>query len=87
MTTLCTTLWKTSGVGVHNSQLYTEAQTTQTQDVPDMRRNHTARFVDLFGSNGVNPQSTGLITVIRFIYRFSHSITDYAHITKTRAVR
>ena len=87
MKTLCTTLWKTSGVGVHNSKLYTEAQTTQTQDVPEMRRSHTARFVDLFDSKRVNPQSTGLITVIRFIYRFSHSITVYAHITKTRAVR
>ena len=87
MTTLCTTLWKTSGVGVHNSKLYTEAQTTQTQDVPDMRRSHTARFVDLFGSNRVNPQSTGLITVIRFIYRFAHAITDRAHISNNRLVR
>ena len=87
MTTLCTTLWKTSGVGVHNSELYTEAQTTQTQDVPDMRRSHTALFVDLFGSNRVNPQSTGLITVIRFIYRFAHAITDRAHISNNRLVR
>ena len=87
MTTLCTTLWKTSGVGVHNSKLYTEAQTTQTQDVPDRRRSHTARFVDLFGSNRVNPQSTGLITVIRFIYRFAHAITDRAHISNNRLVR
>ena len=87
MTTLCTTLWKTFGVGVHNSRLYTEAQITQPQDVPDVRRSLTVRFVDLFDSNRVNPQFTGLITVIRFIYRFSHSITDYAHITKTKAVR
>ena len=87
MTTLCTTLWKTSGVGVHNSQLYTEAQTTQTQDVPDMRRSLTTRFVDLFGSNRVNPQSTGLITVIRFIYRFAHAITDRAHISNNRLAR
>lgn len=87
MTTLCTTLWKTSGVGVHNSQLYTEAQTTQTQDVPDMRRGLTARFVDLFGSNRVNPQSTGLITVIRFVYRFAHAITDRAHISSNRLAR
>lgn len=87
MTTLCTTLWKTSGVGVHNSQLYTEAQTTQAQDVPDMRRGLTARFVDLFSSNRVNPQSTGLITVIRFIYRFAHAITDRAHISSNRLAR
>jgi hypothetical protein len=41
----------------------------------------------LFGSNVVNPQSTGLITVIRFIYRFAHAITDRAHISSNRLAR
>ena len=80
-------MWKSAGFVVYNTGLSTYQQTTQMQDVTEAQTVVTANSHVLFGSNVVNPQSTGLITVIRFIYRFSHSITDYAHITKTRAVR
>ena len=80
-------MWKPTGVVVYNTGLSTYQQTTQMQDVLGGQHVVTAASPMLFGLKVVNPQSTGLITVIRFIYRFSHSITDYAHITKTRAVR
>jgi hypothetical protein len=47
----------------------------------------TATNPMLFGLKVVNPQSTGLITVIRFIYRFAHAITDRAHISSNRLAR
>ena len=80
-------MWKPTGVVVYNTGLSTYQQTTQMQDVLGGQPVVTATNHMLFGLKIVNPQSTGLITVIRFIYRFSHLITVYAHITKTRAVR
>ena len=47
----------------------------------------TATSLMFFGLKAVNPQSTGLITVIRFIYRFAHAITNRAHISNNRLAR
>lgn len=87
MIRLCTTVWKSFGFVVNNFKLYRDHQTTRLQHVAVGHLGSTARFVDLFGSNRVNPQSTALITVIRFINRLSHSITVHAHITQSKAVR
>ena len=73
-------MWMPTGVVVYNTGLSTYQQTTQMQDVFGSQPAITATSPMLFGSNVVNPQSTGLITVIRFIYRFAHAITDRAHI-------
>ena len=87
MTCLCINMWTTAGGVVYNTGLSTYQQTTQVQDVLGGQPVVTARRHMLFGSNGVNPQSTGLITVIRFISRFAHAITDRAHITDNRLAR
>ncbi len=80
-------MWKPTGVVVHNTGLSTYQQTTQMQDVFDGQSVVTATNHMLFGLKAVNPQSTGLITVIRFIYRFAHAITDRAHISNNQSVR
>jgi hypothetical protein len=80
-------MWKSSGFVVYNTGLSTYQQTTQMQDVTEGQTVVTANSHVLFGSNVVNPQSTGLITVIRFIYRFAHAITDRAHISNNRLAR
>ncbi len=87
MTRLCVNVWTTAGGAVYNTGLSTYQQTTQMQDVLGGQLVATARCHMFFGSNGVNPQSTGLITVIRFIYRFAHAITDRAHITDNQIAR
>ena len=80
-------MWKSSGFVVYNTGLSTCQQTTQMQDVTEKQTVVTAISHVLFGLNVVNPQSTGLITVIRFIYRFAHAITDRAHISNNRLAR
>ena len=80
-------MWKPMGVVVYNTGLSTYQQTTQMQDVTEGQTVVTANSHVLFGSNVVNPQSTGLITVIRFIYRFAHAITNRAHISNNRLAR
>ena len=80
-------MWKPTGVVVYNTGLSTYQQTTQMQDVTEGQTVVTANSHVLFGPNVVNPQSTGLITVIRFIYRFAHAITDRAHISNNRLAR
>jgi hypothetical protein len=80
-------MWKPTGVVVYNSGLSTYQQTTQVQDVLGGQPSVTGLSRMLFGLKVVNPQSTGLITVIRFIYRFAHAITDRAHISKNRLAR
>ena len=80
-------MWKPTGVVVHNTGLSTYQQTTRMQDVVDGQSVVTATNRMLFGLKAVNPQSTGLITVIRFIYRFAHAITDRAHISNNQLVR
>ena len=80
-------MWKPTGVVVYNTGLSTYQQTTQMQDVTEAQTVVTANSHVLFGSNVVNPQSTGLITVIRFIYKFAHAITDRAHISSNRLAR
>ena len=80
-------MWRSSGFVVYNTGLSTCQQTTRVQDVTERQTVVTANSHVLFGSNVVNPQSTGLITVIRFIYRFAHAITDRAHISNNRLAR
>jgi len=80
-------MWMPTGVVVYNTGLSTYQQTTQMQDVFGSQPAITATSPMLFGLNVVNPQSTGLITVIRFIYRFAHAITDRAHIFNKRLSR
>lgn len=80
-------MWRPAGVVVYNSGLSTYQQTTQVQDVLGGQPSVTALSRMLFGLKVVNPQSTGLITVIRFIYRFAHAITDRAHISNNRLAR
>lgn len=87
MTRLCINMWTTAGGVVYNTGLSTYQQTTLMQDVLGGQLVATAKCHMLFGSNWVNPQSTGLITVIRFISRFAHAITNRAHITDNRLVR
>ena len=80
-------MWKPTGVVVYNSGLSTYQQTTQMQDVLCGQPSVTGLSRMLFGLKVVNPQSTGLITVIIFIYRFAHAITDRAHISDNRLAR
>ena len=80
-------MWMPTGVVVYNTGLSTYQQITQMQDVFGSQPAITATSLMLFGLNVVNPQSTGLITVIRFIYRFAHAITDRAHISNNRLAR
>ena len=80
-------MWTSADTTVYNTDLSTYQQTTWMQDVLGDQPVFTAKRHMLFGSNRVNPQSTGLITVIRFIYRFAHAITDRAHISNNRLVR
>ncbi len=87
MTRLCTNVWTTTGNAVYNTGLSTYQQTTWMQDVFGSQPVLTAKRHMLFGSNRVNPQFTSLITVIRFIYRFAHAITDRAHISNNRLAR
>ena len=79
--------WKPTGIVVYNTGLSTCQQTTRVQDVTERQTVVTANSHVLFGSNVGNPQSTSLITVIRFIYRFAHAITDRAHIFNNRLAR
>ena len=79
--------WKPTGIVVYNTGLSTYQQTTQMQDVLGGQPSVTGLSRMLFGLKVVNPQSTGLITVIRFIYRFAHAITDRAHIFNNRLAR
>ena len=87
MTRLCTNVWTTTGNAVYNTGLSTYQQTTWMQDVFGSQPVLTAKRHMLFGLNRVNPQFTSLITVIRFIYRFAHAITDRAHISNNRLAR
>ena len=80
-------MWTSADSAVYTTGLSTYQQTTRMQDVRGGQPVFTAKRHMLFGSNRVNPQSTGLITVIRFIYRFAHAITDRAHISNNRLVR
>ena len=87
MNRLWINMWRSSGFVVYNTGLSTCQQTTRVQDVTERQTVVTANSHVLFGLNVVNPQSTGLITVIRFIYRFAHAITDRAHISNNRLAR
>lgn len=87
MSSLCITMWKSPRIVVHNTGLSTYQQTTRVQDVPMVHFLTTGKTVISIGFQGVNPQSTGLITVIRFIYKLTHLITPKAHIFRTQLAR
>ena len=82
MTGLCINMLKSTGVAVDNTGLSTYQQTTRLQDVLRARRLVTAFTHTVYAPNRLNPQSTALITVIRFIYRFAQITTINAHINK-----
>ncbi len=79
---LCINMLKPTGVAVDNTSLSTYQQTTRLQDVLRAWRLVTALTHTVYEPNRLNPQSTALITVIRFIYRFAQIITVNAHIKK-----
>jgi hypothetical protein len=83
MISLCTTLCKSVGLLVENMGLSTGHQTTKLQDVPTTNCLSTRAKPIYAGYEMVNPQSTGLITVISYIYEFPHSITGNSVQTRT----
>jgi len=74
MSGLCTTLCKPKVLLVENMGLSTGHQTTELQDVPTTNCLSTWAKPIYAGYEMVNPQSTGLITVISYIYGSPHSI-------------
>ena len=60
-------MWETSQQTVDNQELYTAVRTTQLQDVFATPQACEDRFRMSFGVRGVHPQSTPLITVIKFL--------------------
>ena len=76
-------MWTSADSAVYNTGLSTYQQTTRMQDVRGGQPVFTAKRHMLFGSNRVNPQSTGLITVISYIYGFPHSIVGNSVQTRT----
>ena len=83
MSALCTTLWKSRGLPAENRWLSTSRQTTKLQDVPTTDCLSTWVNPIYAGYEMVNPQSTGLITVITYIYGFPHSIVGDSVQTRT----
>ncbi len=83
MINLCTTLCKSVGLLVENMGLSTGHQTTKLQDVPTTNCLSTRAKPIYAGYEMVNPQSTGLITVISYIYGFPHSIVGNSGQTRT----
>jgi len=83
MSCLCTTLCKSDGLLVDNMGLSTGSQTTKLQDVPTANCLSTSAKPIYAGYEIVNPQSTGLITVISYIYGFPHSIVGNSVQTRT----
>lgn len=65
---LGTTVWATPQLPVDNHELCTDARTTQVQDVFTTPQPCEDRLYMSFGVYGVRPQSTPLITVIKFVY-------------------
>ena len=66
---LGTTMWATAQQPVDNYELCMVARTTQLQDV--LTPTHGCEFNSYmsFGVQGVHPQSTPLITVIKSLYK------------------
>jgi len=83
MSALCITLCKSEDLLVENMELSTGHQTTKLQDVPTPNCLSTWPNRIYAGYEMVNPQSTGLITVISYIYEFPHSITGNSVQTRT----
>ena len=83
MSALCTTLCKSGDLPMENRGFSTGHQTTKLQDVPTTNCLSTWANRIYAGYEMVNPQSTGLITVIRYIYESSHSITGNSAQTRT----
>ncbi len=83
MSGLCTTLCTPEALLVENMGLSTGRQTTKLQDVPTTNCLSTWAKPIYAGYEMVNPQSTGLITVISYIYGFPHSIVGNSVQTRT----
>ncbi len=85
MTGLCINMWTFAGCAVNNTGLSTYRQTTWLQDVFRARQLVTAPTHAKYKPNGLNPQSTALINVIRFIYGSAQITTVRAHINKSKS--
>ena len=66
---LGTTMWATAQQPVDNQELYMVERTTQMQDVPAPSQGCEFNSYMSFGVQGVHPQSTPLITVIKSFYK------------------
>jgi hypothetical protein len=66
---LGTTMWATAQQPVDNQGLYMVDRTTQMQDVLAPSEGCEFNSYMSFGVQGVHPQSTPLITVIRSLYK------------------
>jgi hypothetical protein len=66
---LGTTMWATVQQPVDNQGLYTVDRTTQMQDVLAPSEGCEFNSYMSFGVQGVHPQSTPLITVIKSLYK------------------
>ena len=74
---LGTTMWATAQQPVDNYELCMVARTTQMQDV--LAPTHGCEFNSYmsFGVQGVHPQSTPLITVIKSLYKHPQITMNY----------
>ena len=66
---LGTTMWATAQQPVDNQGLYMVDRTTQMQDVLAPSQGCEFNLYMSFGVQGVHPQSTPLITVIKSLYK------------------
>ena len=66
---LGTTMWATAQEPVDNQGLYMVDRTTQMQDVLAPSQGCEFNSYMSFGVQGVHPQSTPLITVIKSLYK------------------
>jgi hypothetical protein len=66
---LGTTMWATTQQPVDNQGLCTDARTTHLQDVRAVTQGCEVGSYMSFGLQGVHPQSTPLITVIKSLYK------------------
>jgi hypothetical protein len=66
---LGTTMWATAQQPVDNQGLYMVDRTTQMQDVLAPSQGCEFNSYMSFGVQGVHPQSTPLITVIKSLYK------------------
>ena len=73
---LGTTMWATAQQPVDNQELFMVERTTQMQDVLAPSQGCEFNSYMSFGVQGVHPQSTPLITVIKSLYKHPQITTN-----------